>query len=626
MPKTKIEPPQYVLDLQAEHVGLTHLGAERSILRAWKAEYSQKGQGPYGRTFTEHMRDYIRLTCPKTDLHEFTIQIIESFELTAFIKKKQILNVIGSKNSGKTDTFATLAMTILSIWPEYTTIYVAAPYRNSADSTIWGRIRTRMKQMKRMNPELWKDVVYIPSKDRIVFENHEESGFCEVRTLDKIGKLQGTKSYDDQKGWLLLFCDEIALFPSRALLDLLDNLTGNENFFCFDGCNFKDTEGLEGDLCRPQGRDYSELSLEEDHEWDSDYESYTLRLDGHRSPNILAGEIIYSYLLKEHQRQAAENTHGLLGPKYMEQIRSFPNSSVSDFYVTTKDKVRSGGGWDEFVFDKGNAVRVAACDPGFGGDPCKIGAFEYSNARIQDSEGEFHTVPIFMPLAPIHTIKVEVQKIADQEWLDRLHKQSEGKMFLREGQEITIENQIAVQCGEFLDQWGIPKSHFGFDGSMRAGIVQEMIAVLKGEIKAIDFGGNATDRIGDLTGQKEAKELYDNFVTEMYFNFAKLVQAGQFRGAEFIPAAIHQICNRKWKSSKGNKKQVEPKADYKKGNKGKSPDDADVLVLALEMALRIGFMGVKRGRPDNMGGIAQIMGMISNSKRFRRRTVKSLSR
>ncbi len=101
MPKTKIEIPEYVLDLQAEHDGLTHLGAERSILRAWEAKHSNPEHHPYGHTFTHHMCEYIKLTCPRTDLHEFTLEIIRKFELTAFIKKKQILNVIGSKNSGK---------------------------------------------------------------------------------------------------------------------------------------------------------------------------------------------------------------------------------------------------------------------------------------------------------------------------------------------------------------------------------------------------------------------------------------------------------------------------------------------------------------------------------------------
>lgn len=605
--------------------GITRLGIERSILRKWKSEWSQEGKGPYGYSFTHHFCEYVKVACPKTDIHEFFVDQVRGFENTAFLKGKKILNIIGSKNSGKTDFFATFAMCILSIWPEYTTVYVAAPYKTAADSSVWGRIITRMTQMKDANPDLWEDVYEWKSKDRVVFEDHAETGFCELRTLDKIGKLQGAKSFDPDKGWLILLCDEVALFPTRALLDLLDNLTGNANFFCMTGCNFKNTEGLEGDLCRPDGREYSELDMDADQEWDSGYKSYTIRLDGHYSPNILAKRIKYRYLLTEKVRADAEEIHGLMGPKYLEQIRSFPNNSMADYFVTSREKVRAGGGWDDFVFDKGNEVRVAACDPGFGGDPCKIGVFEFSNGRIQDSEGVFHTVPLFMPLQAIETIPLTVSKIADEDWIRRLNQQSGGSMFVREGQEITMDQQIAVQTGEFLERWGVKRGNFVFDGSLRAGIVTEMIKVLGNTVTGLDYGATASTRNGDLTGQKEARDLYTNFVTEMYFNFARLVQSGQFRGAELIPGAINQVCRRQWKTTSKDIKALETKDDYKKANQQKSPDDADVLIMGLEAALRSGFMENPRGRPVGVGGVAAIISKISGHARFRKKTSKQLN-
>jgi hypothetical protein len=621
--------PEYVLKFKETHKGITRLGIERSILRMWKPEWSQEGQSPYGLSFAEHFCEYVKEACPKIDLHDFFVDQIKGFEKTYFLKGRQILNVIGSKNSGKTDFFATFALCILSIYPEYTTVYVAAPYMTAADSTVWGRVLTRMMQMKEANPELWAGAYEWKAKNRVVFESHAETGFCELRTLDKIGKLQGTKSYSAEKGWLILLCDEIALFPTRALLDLLDNLTGNDNFFCFTGCNFKNTEGLEGDLCRPDGREYSELDIEADQEWDSAYKSYTVRLDGHYSPNILAGETKYKYLLSEKKRKSAEEIHGLMGPKYLEQIRSFPNNSMADFFVTSREKIRAGGGWDDFVFDIGQEVKVGACDPGFGGDPCKIGAFSYCNGRIQDSDGNFHTVPLFMPLGAIETIPLVVGKVADQDWIDRVHKQIQRKpnetMFIREGQEITMEQQIVVQAGEFLDKWGIPRNNFAFDGSMRAGISTEFVKILGNGVTGLDFGDKATQRMTDLTGKKEARDLYGNYVTEMYFNFARLVQSGQFRGAELIPGAITQICRRSWKPGKNDIKHLETKADYKKANQGKSPDDSDVLVMGLEEAQLCGFMDNPRGRPSTLKAVNSVINLMRGNKRFMKRTSKALN-
>ena len=616
--------PQYVLDFKEKHPGITRLGIERSILRKWIPQWSKRGEGPYGHNFSYHFCQYLKLICPKTDLHGFILKQVLAFEKTAFIKRRKILNFIGSKSSSKTDFLATFALAILSIWPEFTTVFVAAPYKTAADSSVWGRILTRMEQMKRANPELWRKVYHHKAKDRVVFENFAESGYCELRTLDKLGKLQGAKSYHPVKGWIILLCDEVALFPTRALLDLIDNLTSNGNFFCITGCNFKDTEGLEGVLCYPEKVEYSDLDVDADQEWDSAYKSCTVRLDGHYSPNIKAGKVLYKYLLTEEVRQDMEDIHGVNGPKYLEQIRSFPNNSVSDYYVTSRDKIRAGGGFDDgMIFDVGEVTRVSFCDPGFGGDPCKICAFDFSNARIEDSEGEFHTVEIFRPITAMTTINIEVGKIADDIWLQRLRRQAGGEMFLKSGQEITAENQVAVQAGEFLEKWNVPKNNFGFDGSMRAGIVQEMLSVLGPTIQAVDFGGEPTDRIGDLTGQVTADQLYANFASEMYFNVGRVIQAGQIRQMELIPGAVSQICRRKWHES-GKRKQIEPKKIYKKMNQGKSPDDADTLVGGFEMALRHGFSKIQRARPEGVGGTRVIRDLINASPKHRRKTSKSL--
>ncbi len=616
--------PQYVLDFKKEHPGLTRLGIERSILRAWKPEWSKKGNGPYGHNFSYHFCQYLKVICPKTDLHGFTLRQILAFEKTAFLEKRKILNFIGSKSSSKTDFLATFSLAILSVWPEFTTVYVAAPYLTAADSAVWGRILTRMEQMKKANPGLWKDVYNHKAKNRVVFENHAETGFCELRTLDKIGKLQGAKSFDPDKGWLILLCDEVALFPTRALLDLLDNLTGNPNFFCITGCNFKDTEGLEGILCHPEKREYNELDVDRDQEWDSAYKSRTVRLDGHYSPNIMAGKSVYKYLLTESVRQDMEDIHGVKGPKYLEQVRSFPNNSAADYYVTSRDKIRAGGGYDDgIIFDVGEPTRVAFCDPAFGGDDCVICAFEFSNARIEDSEGKFHTAEIFRPITEMQVLRIEVGLKATPEWMGRLKMQAGGEFFLKKDQEVTPENQVAVQAGEFLNLHNIQRHNFGYDSSLRSDIVEAMISILGSTVNSIHPGGDATDRTGDLTGNLEAKELYANFVSEQYFTFARLVQAGQFRGANLVPGAISQICRRKWNEI-GKRKQIEPKKIYKKFNQGKSPDQADTLVGGLEMAIRCGFTKIQRGRPEGIGGRSAIRDILNASKMFRRKTVKKL--
>lgn len=603
--------PEYYQQVRdtAKRSDLSCVDIERNILRAWKPEWTQDPSiCPYYheeevefdpslptrkvKAFTQHMLRYQRLLFPSITIDPWFVDKWEIFERVRMGRdSRKIINMIGSKNSAKTNFFAMFSLLMVSIDPEFTQVFISGPYKSAADATIWGRVGTRFNQMKNAQPRMWAKAAEKKSDQSFVFEGaSSEAGSIELVTLDKVGKLQGAKSVNPDKGWLILICDEIAEFPSKALMDALANLTGNDNFVCITGCNFKNIEGLDGDLCRPEGREFAELDVEKDQEWPSAYKSWTVRFDGHRCPNVVAKKVIYPYLLRESARKDMEDVYGLNGPKYLEQIRSFPNSSMSDYFVVTREKIRSSGGYDEFVWEDVPHTHIGFCDPGFGGDPCKIGAFKYGRGRFQDVDGQWHGINIIEPVAPIQQIRLDLTQVADQEWLDRLSQLTSRDMFIKHGALVSVEQQIAVSCGEFINQYGIERQNFGYDGSMRASIVHEMTAVLGSTIHSVDFGGKATERTV-LAGSKEAKanELYYNFVTEMYFFFATVVQAGQFRGGDKIPAAIAQLCRRPWFTT-GAKKQIQPKHEYKLDNQGRSPDDADVVVGALEIARRSGFM------------------------------------
>jgi len=586
-----MEQSEYVALVRKKHPKLRPIDVERSILRHFDWG---KPLSPFGETYTSHLLRYITLLAPDVEHNPFFIRMIGAYE-DARRNRRKIVNFIGSQNSGKTDTFATLAVALTSIDPEYTACFCAAPFLTAAESGLWGRIVTRANGIIAANPEMWKEVKNHQSKNRITFPgSHAEAGFIELRTLDRVGKLQGKKSFNPLRGMLLLFCDEIALFPTNDLLDLLDNLQGNPNFFCGTGCNFKSIDKLDGLLCEPEGREYSALDPDVDQEWESAYSSYTYRFDGHLSPNVLSKTTIYPYLLTEERRAAMELQHGLNGPKYLEQIRSFPNTSMSDYFVTSREKLRAGGVFDEFIAERGRPTRVAFCDPGFGGDPCRIGLFEYVTARLQATDGQFYTHQVFQPVRPIDTILVDARMEADDEWIARCAALNPGAS-LRGGSQVTIESQIAVQVAEFLDRHGVPRSHFGYDGSMRASIVQEMATILGPQVHALDYGGPATERETfvptadpEKSRNRVARETFTNFNSELWFEAASVIQAGQLRGGELIPAALTQLCRRSW-SFKGDRRAIERKEDYKAANQGRSPDDADVLVGAIEIARRHGF-------------------------------------
>lgn len=650
--KPEDEPPYYDLIRKQHGKDFAGVDIERSILRAWKPEWSRDPSScPYNyeetiefgdglqpmriQGWTQHMVRYQRFNLPSLGIDPWLVEKWQAFEDVRLSGTKiggtrKIINFIGSKNSAKSNFFSLFVLLMTSIDPSFTRAFVAGPYKSAADATIWGRVGTRFNQMKQSEPHLWvKDkVIEKKSDQKFVFDlAGTEAGYVELITLDKVGKLQGTKSLNPERGWLILICDEIAEFPSKALMDALANMTGNDNFVCFTGCNFKNTEGLDGDLCRPEGREFAELDVDLDQEWKSAHLSYTYRFDGHRCPNVLAKRVIYPYLLRETDRRDMEFIHGLNGPKYLEQIRSFPNSSMSDFFVITREKIRSAGGYDEFVWESdGFNTTVGFCDPGFGGDPCRIGAFEFGRGRFQDVDGNWHGINIIQPTGSIETIKLDVKKVADMEWLERLGKLTARDLFIKHGALVPLEQQIAVACGEFMELHGIKRNHFGYDGSMRAAIVHEMTAILGSQIHSVDFGGKATDR-EVLVGNRSqlANELYFNFVTEMYFFFANVVQAGQFRGGDKIQPAIAQLCRRPWAHT-GAKKQIQPKKDYKEENQGRSPDDADVVVGAFEIARRSGFMdNPRRKASTSVASPVKVHELLTKFPMFHHQTSKKLT-
>lgn len=600
--------PQYVRDVRARNgQDTTRLAIERAILRGWRHEWSRPGgKSPTGHTFTGHLIVYTIHAFPNLDMNPWLRRMLSSFEFTYFKQGRKICNLIGSQNSGKTDFFATAAMIFLSIDPEFTAVYAASPYLGAAESGMWGRIRKRNADGAKAGIR-YRDV---ESKEKIIaVDGLAEAGFIQLRSIDKVGKLQGKKQPDNTglRGWLILFCDEIEEFPTQALKDLLDNLQGNVRFFCYTGCNFKDVNGLAGALCKPEGMEFSALDPDTHFRWISERRSVTYRFDGHRSPNIVAGKVIYTYLFKEEDRQRLEEVHGLTGPKYLEQARSFPFSQMAEFLVTTSDEIKAFGGWEEPVWS-GPVTRVAFCDAAFGGkDPCVFGIYEFGLARCEDSEGKWHNRQVFRPVVPHMTIKLDVIKALDKDWAERvaaLSKDGRHK-FQQLGTRVSVDQQVAVACGELLREWNIPFENFGFDGSMRAEFTQEMITVLGNSVIALDFGGTGTDRPAGVAEQgnpgeepKVCRDVYATFVTEMYFAVGTLVRAGQFRGAKTIPQAIRQLTKRWWKW-RGKRKTLQPKdgmgkADTQlalksyKQEHGESPDHADTLVGAIEIMRRKG--------------------------------------
>ena len=175
------EEPEYVSAIKLKYGENSRLAIERSILRQWQPVWSREGS-PYGTKWSDHYREYTALVFPEKDWHPFYQRQTEWFEEVFFVMQKKILNFIGSASSSKTDWAAVFAYNMVSIWPEYTNVYIAAPYISSAESTIWARIISCHGEFTNANKSLWKDVEHSRAAKRIDFNNLAERGSIELRT------------------------------------------------------------------------------------------------------------------------------------------------------------------------------------------------------------------------------------------------------------------------------------------------------------------------------------------------------------------------------------------------------------------------------------------------------------
>lgn len=592
--------PSYRVAFRLKHPGISDHDIERSILRGWKSEWSiDRRLGPTKRSWAFHMLRYMRLLYPKRfDLHPWVRRQVKAIEVAYWMEGRKLINVIGSQSSSKTFTAAAIGLAILSLDPSMSVIYAASPFKVSAESALWGRIKATFNMMDKSIFPAARAV-----EDRVYLEQHPHAGYVELKVIDKVASLQGAKQADEtgKRGFIVVLADEVALFRSVALKEVLANIMSNSRIIVLTGCNFQNVDGLEGDLCKPEGREYASLDIETDQYWRSVMGGFTLRLDGHRSPNIRYGSTKWQYLFTAKRRAELERDYGLQGPKYLEQARSWPNTSAGSMTVITRSELTAHGCFDdEIVWNQHERTKVAFCDPAWGGDNAVIQAYEFGRAEIFDSTGRQVPIIVFKPICHPETLKLVANMPLDVAWQARFEAAIRGKPYYRDiGKLVTFDQQIVVQSYEFLMKHGIPLRNFGYDTSMRGSIVNEFSAIIGGEVVPIDPLGKATERSANTRGDK-AEDLYMNFLTETWFAVGDVARSGQLRGAQMLTSAISQLVRRSYKNQ-GAKKKMESKQEYK-ASAGSSPDHADTLVGGLEMARRRGFVIAGRRTPSETPG------------------------
>lgn len=600
--------PEYWSDPEFE--GMEPHEIERQILfEAGRVNWGDTGF--YGKPNYQHFLLLMSLMFPKTDITPSLADAVMFFCL-GFSGGRKMLNLIGCQNSSKSSSASRIAYVCMYIDTEYSVAYVANPFDNSADSTVWGDICELWDELCESHPgpqakgQLLTSVFPKGFKyDRPLIEMVKgvpKAASMELKNVKHVGKYKGqkTRGKESHRGVMLVILDEVNEIDRMDFLTVLSNIASQDEFFGISSQNFKDEQDMGGRLTEPDHRateiygrecptSFDELDIERDSFWYSKYMSLTLRFDGHQSPNILAGRTIYNYLFKKADLDRIAGTTGVESLDYYSQVRSFPIRGSETTSILSSSKVSSSRHKDPYYrLVKINGAK-AFCDPAFGGrDKAVIGSCKFGTGFVTDGDGKEQEQDLMIFDEHFQSIPLVKDAIYNEHWFDRLLKLGYNVRDLTEGATVSYEDQIAIYCLEYCVQRNITAKDFGYDFSMRPDIVASMIKFVGAAAVPFDYNAKP-EGIHLVSINQNSVDYCKNRITELAFLAADLFLTKQVRGGGNIDTAVLQLSRTNSVAAAGNKRLAEDKSAYKARWQQVSPDHRDVLMGLAGLAARSGF-------------------------------------
>lgn len=573
-------------------VGKESLEIETGILRraGWR---NWDTISPVGKPMYRHLLAVIKLLMPATDITPALADAAHLF-CKSLARSNKGLHLIGSQNSGKTGMSVRLSFGVMAVFPAESAVFFANPFDSAADSTIWGEVEECYDEIVFHWPDLFPASVKYALKKIELIPGIPRAGTMELRNVKHVGKFKGTKTLKtgEVPGIILVVIDEVNEILNHAFMKILSNITSQEGFMSVTSQNFKDPYDMGGRLTEPSGVDggpkgFKELDKEADHFWNSYGSSVTMRLNGLRSPNILAGRTIYSYLFKQENLDYMISTYGENSPEFYSQVLSFPLDGEGINSILPKSRIGASRYNDPFFSIIGPMTRVAFCDPSFGGgDRAMYGHAEFGNVSFLDFHGNRQTAPMLVALG-MSAINIVHGMRVSPVLRERMIGAGIDPWRYKDDQEFTAEDQVSLACREWNRANGVEARNFGYDFSMRPDIVMSMSAFVGPDCIAFDYN---TKPVGYYIHslKMRSEEACRMRADELAFLTADIFANQRIRQGGLFEVAILQASRTRYEFRLG-KRVVEKKREYKGRWNNQSPDERDTLWGIVGMSYRAGF-------------------------------------
>jgi hypothetical protein len=543
-----------------------------------------------GLTLAEHTRRFAKLAWPNFVWHRWSNMLLET------ISANDCTAVWGPASSGKTAVMAVVMLSWYWAAPTEFTGLCSTTDLIRLELRIFGEIKKRFKEARERYP--WLAGNLIDSRQRIVTQGKGEEGrdfrcgILGIACQKSSGEVQGLSSYAGIKNrFVMLAADEVHTMTA-SFTQGANNLKSNNNegrFIAIYSGNLVDLETPLGTVAEP------------DCGWDalpdSDvsrvYKTKTfggkaVQFVGMDSPNFdMPGREAFPYLIGPKFIERLRHDCGEGSPEYISQAGGLiPRSSLAN-RVITKEVCQKFNAFEPITWGAEKLTKLYAMDVSYTVD-----------------HGD-RTVGIPMVFG---------KDIENKLRLAFLERPRVFSFFAVDQQ--TVEEHIASETRKELDRLEIPYSHFYYDGTGRSSFTAAAMRVIGTMIQPVEFGGRASER-PNFIGRKYTEglkkgelltcsEIFDKFVTELWFATRYLIEADQLRGLPEDTAKDGY--QRLWKLVAGNKMSVEPKKEMKK-RLNRSPDLYDAFAVSVEGARRLGFVIGKDSDSRNARGAAWLGGI-----------------
>jgi hypothetical protein len=471
-----------------------------------------------------------------------------------------IIIVLGHASAAKTHTFSHIGVASFLADPFETILTLTSTHLPGLRKRIWSDVKaaasssTLGEVFSFRNFDLTARPIVTAKEDKYIIE-----GIATDKGQDAVSKIQGNHS----KNHRFVIIDEADGTPG-AIFDASANLMSDADFRMVALANPAKQYNELGMWAEPKNG-WSSVDPELDFEWETKKGGICLRLDGLQSPNIKYQRTVFPWLIDQKYVDMIKDTHGMNSPRYWTFVRAwYPPDGAMGTIMSPAILARADNKLD-FQY---KPTPVASLDPSFeGGDDRILTIGEY---------GPIGDMPFNLNILEQIPIKVTMTKESDP--LDFL---------------------IAREVQRICEDRGVAPSDFAMDST---GNGRGVLAILQREwsteIHSVSFGGPVTERpirYGDPT---PAKELYDRFVTELWFATREFILDGRVGGLAGRTKLKDQLAAREYEMISERKSKVETKKDYSK-RLGYSPDYADSLVVMIELLRR---KGAVAGTEDDFRG------------------------